>query len=368
MPLKPAEIATHPGEWLRKELVEEQKLSVTLVAERLGVTRQAMSNLLNGNVGLSAEMALKIEKTFGVGADPLLRMQATYDLAEARGEDPEAADPQAGGVEYVAAEALEAFQEIADEARRALHDQRTLSVDSLAPTNALTAARAAERLGQLNREIMESHALLAREPAIARVVASDENDHKQVFYIARAAAGSTVSRRYRFASYRAPIGRLAALPPGGFVEFGTGTDRKTYEVIERALFKPLEDVAGWDSVNTVFEGEETRTITVASLRRLLDDALADDSVDEIERILTEAEAEQNIKSGRTRGIITKMQLRDQAVLDAYQDEIFRLPLDSQLVILGPPGTGKTTTLSRAFLCSILTAGSCSLLRTSFGST
>ena len=76
--------APHPGEWLRAEFVEPHGLSVKATAERLHVTRQAMSNLLNGNAGLSADMAIRFEKAFGIRADTLLRMQAAHDLAQAR--------------------------------------------------------------------------------------------------------------------------------------------------------------------------------------------------------------------------------------------------------------------------------------------
>ena len=76
--------AVHPGEWLRSEIVEPHGLSVTVAADKLGVSRQAMSSLLNGKAGLSAEMAIRFEKAFGVRADTLLRMQMAHDLAEAR--------------------------------------------------------------------------------------------------------------------------------------------------------------------------------------------------------------------------------------------------------------------------------------------
>ena len=72
------------GIWLRDELVAPHGLSVTVAASRLGVTRQAMSSLLNGNSGLSAEMAIRFEKAFGVKADVLMRMQTAFDLAQAR--------------------------------------------------------------------------------------------------------------------------------------------------------------------------------------------------------------------------------------------------------------------------------------------
>ncbi|MGE0279360.1 MAG: HigA family addiction module antitoxin [Rhizobiaceae bacterium] len=79
--------AVHPGQWLRTELVEPYELSVTLTAEKLGVTRQAMSALLNGNAGLSADMAIRFEKAFGMRAETLLKMQAAYDLAQARAHE-----------------------------------------------------------------------------------------------------------------------------------------------------------------------------------------------------------------------------------------------------------------------------------------
>jgi addiction module HigA family antidote len=79
--------AVHPGAWLKTEIVEPHGLNVTVAADKLGVTRQAMSNLLNGHTGLSAEMAIRFEKAFGVRADTMLRMQAAHDLAIARAHE-----------------------------------------------------------------------------------------------------------------------------------------------------------------------------------------------------------------------------------------------------------------------------------------
>lgn len=76
--------AIHPGDWLRTEIIEPHGLSVTGAARHLGVTRQAMSALLNGRAGLSADMAIRFEKAFGLKADTLLRMQTSYELARVR--------------------------------------------------------------------------------------------------------------------------------------------------------------------------------------------------------------------------------------------------------------------------------------------
>ncbi|MSR21397.1 MAG: addiction module antidote protein, HigA family [Gemmatimonadetes bacterium] len=74
----------HPGDFIRTEIIEAHGLSVTAAAKVLGVSRPAVSNLLNQNADLSGEMALRIEKAFGVNMDTLMRMQAAYDIAEAR--------------------------------------------------------------------------------------------------------------------------------------------------------------------------------------------------------------------------------------------------------------------------------------------
>jgi addiction module HigA family antidote len=77
-------LAVHVGDWLKTEIVDPAGLSVTALAEHFGVSRQALSTLLNGNASLSADMAIRFEKAFGVKADTLLRMQTAYDLAQAR--------------------------------------------------------------------------------------------------------------------------------------------------------------------------------------------------------------------------------------------------------------------------------------------
>ena len=74
----------HPGDFIRTEIIEAHGLSVTAAAKVLGVSRPALSNLLNQHAGLSGEMALRIEKAFGVNMETLMRMQGAHDIAQAR--------------------------------------------------------------------------------------------------------------------------------------------------------------------------------------------------------------------------------------------------------------------------------------------
>ena len=74
----------HPGHFIRTEIIEPRGLSVTAAAQVLQVSRPALSSLLNGKADLSGDMALRIEKAFGVKMDTLMRMQASYDIARTR--------------------------------------------------------------------------------------------------------------------------------------------------------------------------------------------------------------------------------------------------------------------------------------------
>ena len=81
MPMKnPA----HPGRIVRSACLEPLGLSVTEGAKVLGVTRQTLTKVVNGKSGISAEMAIRLTKAFGSTAETWVRMQASYDLAQAR--------------------------------------------------------------------------------------------------------------------------------------------------------------------------------------------------------------------------------------------------------------------------------------------
>lgn len=78
----------HPGETLREDILPALQLNVTQAAEQLGVTRAALSRVLNGRAAISPEMALRLEAWLGVEnggrADLWIAEQAAYDLWKAR--------------------------------------------------------------------------------------------------------------------------------------------------------------------------------------------------------------------------------------------------------------------------------------------
>lgn len=75
---------SHPGEIIREDCLKPLGLTVTAAAKGLGVTRKALSDLLNGHSGVSPEMAIRLEKVGWSTADTWLRMQMTRNLWEAR--------------------------------------------------------------------------------------------------------------------------------------------------------------------------------------------------------------------------------------------------------------------------------------------
>lgn len=79
-----AKTPAHPGGIVKSEIIEARGLSVTEAASALGVTRPALSKLINGRAHLSPEMALRLEKAFGMSMDRLMEMQNSFDIAETR--------------------------------------------------------------------------------------------------------------------------------------------------------------------------------------------------------------------------------------------------------------------------------------------
>lgn len=187
---------------------------------------------------------------------------------------------------------------------------------------------------------------LTKKPTFMRVDLEDVDGHYcRSIYVSEFAQptglGNWRKQNIDFVSYRAPKGNIASLACGDDYLI----QDVEYYVSRKIKFTPeqLEDL--WDCFAVEIETADNR-INLDSFRQLLE-GLVEKGVD-VETLLKELQEIEQSKEGRlkalTKNIRDSMELRSQAALDRYQDKIFRLPINAQRIILGPPGTGKTTTL------------------------
>jgi DNA polymerase III delta prime subunit len=244
-------------------------------------------------------------------------------------------------VSAIACEVLEMFSAVEKKAKAELA-RAALGSTSLVNQNSLTASIAINNIETISARAREEYRVLEREPALARIKVLDDNEVERVYYICRVTPVTGLPNLW--ASYNSPVGRLASLPIDSEFRFPNGL---LGVVTEKSILRPSFDEGEWDSVDTIFESEDFGPLTIDSFRSLLRIELVSEDVEDVlSQILADNKEAINITDGIRRVIITKMGLRDQPILDQYQDEIFRLSLDQRLLILGPPGTGKTTTLIR----------------------
>jgi hypothetical protein len=257
-------------------------------------------------------------------------------------------DEQRVHLEDVSNETLVVFETIAADARRRLVEVKPRPEETFASVNAFTMPNAVKTLDRVDKSERDACQSLAREPAIARIVVMDSMQHRITYFVSRAAAPRPPPPGVNVASYRSPLGRLAALPPGETeeVDLPALKNPTSFTMMEKASLHPTQKKDGWDSADTDFESDTFGPITIESLRRFIARGPSHIALDELARILQDEEAARGIFHGRRRRVITRMELRDQPILDRFQDEIFRLPLNRRLALIGPPGSGKTTTLIR----------------------
>lgn len=242
----------------------------------------------------------------------------------------------------IANDSLTCIENVAADAAAAWTSHRKSDASAFAAINTLNSPQQVSNLRKVADAEMGALAALIEQPVIARIHFIDENDEEDTIFITRSTPRSVPG--FKIASYRAPLGRIAALVAGDEGTFRFGGTERDLLVDSSARLKPQREHGQWDSKDSEIDIRGLGRFTIGSLRELIEPRTHVEEGD-LEALWND-ENDTNIVEGVRRAILTQMGLRDQPILDRYQDEIFRMPINSRCFLSGPPGTGKTTTLIR----------------------
>ncbi|UWQ24113.1 hypothetical protein K3553_14265 [Leisingera aquaemixtae] len=242
-------------------------------------------------------------------------------------------------IEVVAQASIDAMTQIAAVASEK-GGERSVGLDLvMGSVNSWTDAGAGKNLAEAQNEQARAAHELALEPMIARVRTRDDSGVEKVYHFTRNFTLTVKGLALTSYNSGAPVGRLAALDVGDDFELPDG---RFIEVIEKGTFKPVFTGDGWDGIESKLQSGDFAPLAVESLRRLLDHGLKP-TADKSDPFAL-FDDEPVLGTTIARKALSGLGLRDQSVMNKVQDEIFRLPIDRQIMLEGPPGTGKTTTL------------------------
>ena len=209
--------------------------------------------------------------------------------------------------------------------------------------------------------IRKNDILAAKEPFNAYVKILNNGVVLTYYFCRRAETAQdrliNQKQNVKYVSYKAPLGRLASLEVGNEITMNLPRGECNFKILEKNInFKPIKRIKHWDAIQNKIEIPDGQ-FSVDSLLSLLNsfkkispvvqdvqeniiESLESLEKEELEKLLLDAK----ITKGFKREIIQKVEFRDQAILDSIQDEIFRLPLNTQIIVNGTAGSGKTTVI------------------------
>ena len=253
--------------------------------------------------------------------------------------------------------AMATVSKAAGEALSSPHEGASIAALAV-PSNRMVGEAKPERfLIAMNAEQRADLARLLRDPFVARVEVEwlKGGPPQTTYYLARRSAAGllTVIKGAAFVPSGGRLGALAEYEAGEIATVEIKGIEREARILKRVVLSPQMREGLWDALLSNFEsrewGEILELLRAESLRlgletlrrRISGPAEVEDIV---ERLLAEA-AESDAERGRLRRkVVERIALRDRPVLDRFQGEIFRLALDRQVIMFGPPGSGKTTTL------------------------
>jgi hypothetical protein len=207
-----------------------------------------------------------------------------------------------------------------------------------------------------NADLRDALRRLLLEPCIARVEVEWKNEARpnQTFYLARLSAAGlngAVSGGH-FMTSLDDLGHLAEYEAGETATIMVRGRERTARILKRTVLEPRQKSAGWDALIHNFEatpwGELLALLRHESLRQAIEllrqgELTTEDVIGRLLQHVADAQLERQRGRRRT---IDRIALRDRPILNKFQGAIFRLPLNRQVILFGPPGSGKTTTLIR----------------------
>jgi hypothetical protein len=259
-------------------------------------------------------------------------------------------------------EILSALAAVEAAARSALSSESpALAMPTLVyPQNRMAGENRTERfVAARNAEACKLIRLLLTEPFVARVKVDwgpRDRGVQTLYFPARSAGGlsGAIDGAY-LVSYLEDLGRLAEYDAGDVAEIEVNGRERTGRILECSQIEPTQHEQRWDAFAEAFSalpwgdvldllGRERLRAALERIARGTSFEVTEDIVGELEQRAADAERE---RQRLRRKVIDRIALRNRAVLDRFQGDIFRLPLNRQVLLLGPPGSGKTTTPHQA---------------------